>query len=252
MIVYFSGTGNSRYAAESLAHQLGEELLDAGRRIKAGDKGELCSERPWVFVAPTYAWQMPHVFEEYLRSISFTGSREAYFVLTCGSEIGDAGSYAKTLCEDKSLEYRGIQAVVMPENYIAMFDVPDAKTCAAMMDQAKTVLQACGELISDGCPFPERKVGMKDRKRSGIVNKTFYRMFVKAKDFYATDGCTGCGACVDACPLNNIRLEERKPLWGEQCTHCMACICGCPAEAIEYGKISRGKIRYQCPPYEKE
>ena len=30
MIVYFSGTGNSRYAAESLAHQLGEELLDAG------------------------------------------------------------------------------------------------------------------------------------------------------------------------------------------------------------------------------
>ena len=28
---------------------------------------------------------------------------------------------------------------------------------------------------------------------------------------------------------------------------CMACICGCPAEAIEYGKKSRGKPRYQCP-----
>ena len=30
MIVYFSGTGNSRFAAEFLAKRLGDELLDAG------------------------------------------------------------------------------------------------------------------------------------------------------------------------------------------------------------------------------
>ena len=29
MIIYFSGTGNSRFAAEFLAKQLGDELLDA-------------------------------------------------------------------------------------------------------------------------------------------------------------------------------------------------------------------------------
>ena len=40
MVVYFSGTGNSRYAAEFLAHRLGEELMDAGRRMKEGDVGE--------------------------------------------------------------------------------------------------------------------------------------------------------------------------------------------------------------------
>ena len=250
MIVYFSGTGNSRYAAEFLAHQLREELVDAGRRIKSHNMEALHSERPWIFVAPTYAWQMPHIFEDYLRSIPLEGSKEAYFILTCGSEIGDAGSYAKVLCEDKGLEYRGIQAVIMPENYIAMFDTPDAESCAAMLQQAKPVLRTCGELISDGCPFPERKIGIKDRKRSGIVNKSFYRMFVKAKDFYATEKCIGCGACVEACPLNNIHLEGERPVWGEQCTHCMACICGCPIEAIEYGKISRGKVRYLCPPYE--
>jgi len=250
MIVYFSGTGNSRYAAEFLAHQLGEELLDAGRRMKSGNREPLHSERPWIFAAPTYAWQMPHIFEDYLRSVSLTGSKEAYFVLTCGSEIGDAGSYARALCKEKGLEYRGIQAVIMPENYIAMFDVPDEKTCTAMLEQAEPVLRTCADLISDGKLFPERKTGLKDRKRSGIVNKAFYRMFVKAKDFYATDSCTGCGFCVEACPLNNIRLEAGKPIWGEQCTHCMACICGCPAEAIEYGRISRGKVRYQCPPYE--
>ena len=59
MIVYFSGTGNSRCAAELLARQLGDDILDAGMQIKAGARGQLCSERPWAFVAPTYGWQMP-------------------------------------------------------------------------------------------------------------------------------------------------------------------------------------------------
>ena len=57
MIIYFSGTGNSRFAAEFLAKQLGDELLNAGQRIKSGEQDELHSVRPWVIVAPTYAWR---------------------------------------------------------------------------------------------------------------------------------------------------------------------------------------------------
>lgn len=48
------------------------------------------------------------------------------------------------------------------------------------------------------------------------------------------------------CPLNNITLEDGKPLWGGNCTHCMACISYCPTEAIEYGRRSVGKPRYRC------
>ena len=59
--------------------------------------------------------------------------------------------------------------------------------------------------------------------------------------------CTGCGACVRACMLNNVSLTDGRPVWGKNCTHCMACICGCPQKAIEYGKKSVGKPRYQCP-----
>ena len=46
------------------------------------------------------------------------------------------------------------------------------------------------------------------------------------------------------CPLNNITLQNGKPVWGQDCTHCMACICYCPTEAIEYSKKSLGKPRY--------
>lgn len=80
----------------------------------------------------------------------------------------------------------------------------------------------------------------------------FYRFFVKADAFRATDACIGCGKCVELCPLNNIRLENGKPVWGKNCTHCMACICHCPKEAIEYGKKSKGKPRYHFEALEKQ
>ena len=78
----------------------------------------------------------------------------------------------------------------------------------------------------------------------GGVRPIFYRFFVKADAFTASDACIGCGKCVRECPLNNIHLEQGKPTWGKNCTHCMECICYCPKEAIEYGKKSVGKPRY--------
>lgn len=247
MIIYFSGTGNSRFAAELLAKQLNDELLDAGRRIKAGERDKLCSDHPWIFVAPVYAWRMAGVFTNYIRKTHLSGSRDAYFVLTCGSEIGNAGKYAAKLCEEKGLDYKGVLGVAMPENYIAMFNAPSEEESRAIVAKAKPVLTQGVEWIRQGKPFPEGKISIFDRLKSGAINEGFYKFYVKADAFYAKDACIGCGACVNACVLNNIHLEDGKPVWGKDCTHCMACICGCPAEAIEYGKTSFGKPRYQCP-----
>ena len=80
---------------------------------------------------------------------------------------------------------------------------------------------------------------------SGPVNPIFYSFFVKANAFTAGDACIGCGHCAGLCPTNSITIQNGKPVWGGDCTHCMACICYCPTKAIEYGKKSQGKPRYQ-------
>lgn len=47
------------------------------------------------------------------------------------------------------------------------------------------------------------------------------------------DKCTGCGTCVQDCPLGVIRLKKKKPFFAEdQCTHCGACVKVCPEEAL--------------------
>lgn len=249
MIVYYSGTGNSRYCAQYLAHQLGDELLDAGHYIRHQIAAELITGKPWVFVCPTYAWQPPRFFMQFIRSGNFSGSTDAWFVMTCGGDIGNAAASIESLCREKGLRFRGVLPVVMPENYVAMFQVPDERESAEIILKARPALQEAVNHIRMGEDFPEATVGLIDKAKSGKINELFYKKYVSAKKFYAKNSCISCGKCVESCVLNNIQLVNGSPKWGEACTHCMACICGCPVEAIEYGKKSKGKPRYQCPEY---
>lgn len=250
MIVYFTGTGNSRYCAEALAHYLEDEVIDSRIFMKNGIAAELISAKPWVFVGPVYAWQMAHVFEDFIRSGSFEGSRDAYFLITCGGSIAAAGKYMEKLCEEKGFNYMGTLSVVMPENYVAMFSVPDEEKSAKMIRIARKHIEKYAAAISERTPFEEGKKGVMDKFLSAAVNRGFYKGFVSAKKFYTTDKCIACGKCVELCPLNNISMEEGKVKWGDKCTHCMACISYCPTEAIEYGKASIGKRRYRCEEFE--
>lgn len=250
MIVYFSGTGNSRYCAQMLADRLGDESVDSFRFIREGGAAELLSDRPWVFVAPTYAWQLPRIFVEFIRKGSFSGSRDVYFIMTCGAEIGAAASANRALCEEKGLLCKGTLPVIMPENYIAMFNAPERAQALRIIDAARPALEEAVSCIREGRDFSAPRAGAMDKLKSGAVSDAFYRFFIKAKPFTVSNACISCGKCADACPLNNIRLLDGKPVWGSRCTHCMACICDCPVSAIEYGRSSRGKPRYQCPKYQ--
>lgn len=247
MILYFSGTGNSAYVARRIGRETGDEVVDLFERIREGDHTPLSSERPCVLVTPTYAWRIPRIVQSWLKRTPLTGSRAIYFVMTCGENIGNAGEYLRRFCSDKKLEYRGCAAVVMPENYIAMFPVPGPEEAEQIIRQAAGNIDRAAALIREGRAFPDIGSGFVDRLESGIVNSLFYPFCVYAGAFRSTDACIFCGKCVQVCPLKNVRLVDGRPVWGKNCTHCMACICRCPREAIEYGNRSRGKPRYVFP-----
>ncbi len=244
MVIYFSGTGNSKYIAELMAKRLGDSAADAALSIKTGEHPSFASEKPYIFVAPVYAWRLPRVFRDWIEKCGFSGNKKAYFVLTCGDDIGAAGSYIENLAEKSGFEYMGTAAVIMPENYLVMFDpTPEEEDEGIIISAAEHTARLCDKIIAER-PFDKTKPSLLGHLESGIVNSSFYFFYIGARKFYATDACISCGKCVKDCMLNNIRLSDGKPKWGKDCTHCMACICGCPTEAIEYGKSTKGRRRY--------
>ena len=244
MILYFSGTGNSGYAARRIADGLGEPLLCLNDHIKAGDTAPVETGERLVIVTPTYAWRIPRIVEDWLLHTELTGAKRAWFVMTCGSEIGNANKYNGDLCAEKAISCMGTAQIVMPENYIAMFNAPQVEEARQIAARAEPDIDGAIAAVRENRAFPPPRRKLYDRFMSGPVNPLFYTFCVKANAFAAGDACTGCGACAERCPMNNIAIRAGKPVWGTACTHCMACLCYCPKEAIEYGKKSRGKPRY--------
>lgn len=249
MILYFSATGNSEYVAKRIAQRTGDEVMNLFEKLRTKDYSELHSEPPWVIVCPTYAWQVPRIVRDWVQEALLTGDNHIYFVLTCGGSIGGAGHYAKALADEKGMIYQGTAPVVMPENYIAMFNTPDQEKALEIVDRAEDSIDRIADTIGRGDLLEEKGGG---RVQSMLLNKALYRFGISDKKFFADDNCTSCGQCVRVCPTENIYLDgpetgARRPVWSGDCIHCMACINRCPFQAIEYGTASVKKPRYRCP-----
>ena len=71
MVLFFTGTGNSRYIAERIAEALGDEFLSMNDHIKAGDYSPVEADERLVIVTPTYAWRIPRIVRDWLVKRAF-------------------------------------------------------------------------------------------------------------------------------------------------------------------------------------
>lgn len=251
MIVYYSGTGNSKYVADMLADILGDETFCATEYIKNEIAAEISSEKPWVFVAPVYVSAPPLVFEDFVRRAKLSGCKKAWFIMTCAGGMGASPAYWEAMCKEKELDYMGTVQVVMPQNYLVFFSTNDKEKSAEIIKAAKPVIAELAGSIKAEEPFDCKPAKGWELVSTKMILKPYYKWFIKAKAFYANDDCISCGLCAKKCPLGNVSLTDGKPVWGDRCTHCMACINYCPKQAVEYGKKSIGKPRYHAPEYVK-
>lgn len=244
MIAYFSATGNTRLVARMIAETTGDtaeyipDIIASGRKV-------LESDRPFVIVTPIFAWRIPRYVEDFVRDTEFKGDKRIYFVVTCGGEAARADRYIRRLCGEKGLDLLGIGVVVMPDNYVVFFEPVDEDTARMMILDNVPVVDDISDRISGRGPLEYVTEG--GLMKSTLVNSLFMRLYTGGKGFHSTNRCTGCGSCVEMCPVNAISLDDGKPVWGESCMQCLACLNRCPEQAIEFKEKTVGRRRYVCP-----
>ncbi len=247
MVLYFSGTGNSRFVAQRLAGILNDDLVSLNRQMRMrrldpyNAQYAYSSEKPFVIVCPTYCWHIPLVVVGFLKESRLVGSTDLYFLLTCGSGTGQAFSQAEQLCKNLSMNFMGLSSVRMPENYITLFHAPTPDKAVGIIRAAMPQVGSIAAAIQRGRTIQDSYSGP---AMPNVLFKAFYRFFMRDRAFRVKENCTGCATCVRLCPTANIRMKNGHPVWLGHCTQCQACIAICPEDAIEYGIRSRGKRRY--------
>lgn len=246
MIVYFSGTGNSRYVASELAARTADkavQLLDV-KKIDCDVLGIVC---------PVYSWGIAPVILKQIEDWSVT-SCPAYVwvVLTCGDDTGMAHKMLSGVLRRKGLSPDSVWSIQMPNTYVLLpgFDVDSPDVERQKIEKLPARLEEIAGFIQER----QRNIvdvvkGSNPRLKTKIVYPLFVRFGIRPGKFHASDSCVGCGRCAELCPVGNISMNDSHghsiPVWGNRCTSCLACYHGCPAEAVSYGAVTRRKGHYR-------
>ena len=118
MIFYFSGTGNSRWAARQLAGRTDDEAVNIVGTDPASVIIETGSRLGFVF--PVYAWSYPKIMGDFIKKLKIPQGVYIYAVCTCGEECGRV---MKKLSKLLPCALGAQMSLPMPNNYILGYDV---------------------------------------------------------------------------------------------------------------------------------
>ncbi len=284
MIFYFSGTGNTKWAASKLAAATREDLISIAPYMRADDSSHNLAE-PFIlkenerlgFVFPVHGWRVPKLVREFISKMKILrepsdASAEnkakaddclknrpfAYCVCTAGDSIGlTIENLNEVISQNPSLQALGITEVsssyslIMPESYIGLpfMDVdPKEREIRKKENAAQELAVVCEEIF-------DRKEGINRLVKGPIpwfftkvVGGFFENVLITDKRFHVEkDRCVKCGICANVCPVGDIKGGHGEyPAWlhHKDCLTCFTCYHHCPHHAIEFANQTQKKGQY--------
>ncbi len=243
IIFYFSGTGNSLKIAKDIANRLencelvlltkfNEKILDGGySRIG--------------FVYPVYCADIPVCLKNFMQKTDFNRNKDAYFfnVVTGGGSFGNSSFALNEELEKQGLKLSSVNEVKMVGNYVALYDMPKEYG-----DVNKKVENSVEEIINNCINKTENAVIPTEKKAIKFVARIMLNKFANMDKHYNVDSsCNGCTTCKKVCSVQNIDMQNNKPVFLHKCEQCMACIQLCPQRAINYKAKTQKRGRYLNP-----
>ncbi len=253
MILYFTGTGNSKFIAEALSDYINDtDIVSLNDVLKNSLSLKFVSQKPFILVVPIHAWSLPNIIPPLFKKAEFSGSRKFYVVVTMAGESGLCSSLCKKCCRAKNLEFMGVGSIEMPSNYIlidsnyTLEDIHHIRTLS--VHKAAEI----GYNIVHGLCLKPKERNFFPFIKTVLVHSLFVKFIVYSKQFRVSYRCHGCGLCESFCPMNNIHLVDDKPVFGSNCANCFGCINRCPEHAINIPNKTEHHHRYVCIDYKKE
>ena len=250
MIFYFSGTGNSFAAAQTLQQGLGGDLINITDCMQHGRyKFSISEDEPVGIVAPVYYGGLPSIVNTFLERVKFSVPPVyLYGVLTYGGFVFGAGGKMARKLKHAGLTASAVFTVKMPANYAMLYEPPHEEEAKRILEKSEERLGRIlvrirnQEIVKEGAQIPGTVLS--------AISYPLYEKDRKTAPFYVDDRCISCGVCVGRCPVKAIAMVDGTHTWVKsKCVFCMSCL---RCNAIQYGDKLKDRYRYRHPIYQKK
>jgi len=270
MIFYFSGTGNSKWAAKTLALETDDTLVSIPEVIKSDCSFTLEKDEHVGFIFPIHGWRVPNIVKEFLTKLTIKTLGEdtshvkhyCFCLVTAGDSIGKAmerfQQQLKSVTVNDALSLKAVCSLIMPESYVGLpsMDVDTKEKELEKKERASKQLKEFSNILKQHPHKDSNQIwGWNQLIRgpipyffSGPVGGFFERFLITDKPFHVDSRrCVKCGICANVCPVSDIKGGlgfEPEWLHNGKCLTCFSCYHHCPHHAIEFGKRTQKKGQY--------
>lgn len=243
-IFYFTGTGNSLWAARVLGSNLGNSEIIP---ILNPSMEDLRESKSVGVVFPVYMHRVPYLVADFLRTLPELDY--LYAVAVNAGDIGQAFSFFRKQLSSGPDALKAGFSIITPSNYLPFGEAVEGEKRDRLFSTTRAKLDRISGIIKKRKIFFNKEAGFfKKMIYPGIPYSSGYRYLnFLDKNFYTDETCTSCGICEKVCPVGNITLQDNRPVWNKGCQMCYACINLCPESSIQYGKKTSGMKRYRNP-----
>lgn len=259
MIFYLSGTGNTRWAAKTIAEKTGDRLVsipDLVRMVNSHPKTSgisvtLAEGERLGLCFPVHGWRPPLIVRDFISRLCVNANGHyVYALCTAGDNIGET---MDLLCSDLLKRGIGLSAafsLIMPESYLGLpfFNLDSPEREKAKIEKSAADLQKFADDILRLRYCEHLVKGRWPRIDSRLLGGFFKRYLITDRHFHVDSRrCVKCGICADVCPTHNVDGGlGHEPRWRHDgsCLACFACYHHCPHHAIDYGCLTKHKGQY--------
>ena len=233
--LYFSGTGNSKYAAELFCKEYDKE--SGAYSIEDADALSAVKDAALIIIAyPVQYSTVPKILRDYIMDHNeIWMNKKVFIIATMGLFSGDGSGMLGRLLKKCGAEVIGGLHLKMPDS------IADEKALKRPLEKNRELVKQADQKIKES--VKRLKAGNPTQEGIGILYRLAGYFGQRAYFGHKTgryssklkidnDKCIGCGLCAKLCPMKNITIKEYKAVSCDRCTMCYRCINKCPEQAL--------------------
>lgn len=236
-VVFFSGTGNTKYIAKLFKERFKEENVNI-ELIDIQKENSIKKDYDFYIIgSPIHVEKSPKILMDWISKNVPTSNKKCITYYT----LADDGHKEYRVDLAKIMKEKGYDVIIntsikMPNNYYhVIFKRDSDEVIKEALEEAPSKVD---KIVKDFLAENRSEIAYNKQSKS---MKLVYDMFLIYAKKYAKrkfsvdkDKCINCKICENECPTKNILMNDINITFYNKCIGCEKCIHRCPTNAILY------------------